>query len=94
MIHLRVDDEIENSKRRFACGIGPELPEGDMYLDTDRSAAAYLMTHPEQAHCVGCFGEERPALGTPLSQLSGRPRFPGDPQYEEFCRIARSWGYD
>jgi hypothetical protein len=65
-----------------------------MYLDTERSAAAYLMTHPEQAHCVGCFGEERPALGTPLSKLSGRPRFPGDPQYHEFRRIARSWGYD
>lgn len=30
-------------------------------------------------------------LGTPISQLSGRP---GEPGYEEFCRIARSWGYD
>lgn len=33
---------------------------------------------------------DRP-LGTPISQLSGRP---GQPGYEEFCRIARSWGYD
>ena len=30
-------------------------------------------------------------LGTPLSQISGRP---GDPGYEEFCRIAGSYGYD
>lgn len=30
-------------------------------------------------------------LGTPISQLSGRPGFPG---YDEFKRIARSWGYD
>ena len=39
-------------------------------------------------------------LGTPLSQLSGQPGDPkdlGDPRhagYAEFCRIARSWGYD
>jgi len=30
-------------------------------------------------------------LGTPASQISGRPGHPG---YEEFKRIARSWGYD
>ena len=30
-------------------------------------------------------------LGTPISELSGRPGHPG---YEEFKRIARSWGYD
>jgi hypothetical protein len=28
--------------------------------------------------------------GTPLSQISGRPGHRG---YEEFCRIANSWGY-
>lgn len=33
---------------------------------------------------------DRP-LGTPISQISGRPGHPG---YEEFRRIARSWGYD
>lgn len=30
-------------------------------------------------------------IGTPLSQLSGRP---GEPGYEEFCRVAKSWGHD
>lgn len=30
-------------------------------------------------------------IGTPLSELSGRPGHPG---YAEFCRIAKSWGYD
>lgn len=30
-------------------------------------------------------------LGTPASQLSGRP---GEPGWEEWKRIARSWGYD
>jgi hypothetical protein len=30
-------------------------------------------------------------IGTPLSQLSGRPGHPG---YDEFCRIAKSYGFD
>ena len=30
-------------------------------------------------------------LGTPISQLSGRPGHPG---YDRFVEIARSWGYD
>ena len=39
-------------------------------------------------------------LGTPLSELSSQPGDPknlSDPRhsgYAEFCRIARSWGYD
>lgn len=30
-------------------------------------------------------------MGTPINQLSGRPGHAG---FEEFSRIARSWGYD
>lgn len=30
-------------------------------------------------------------IGTPVRQISGRPVHPG---FGEFCRIARSWGYD
>lgn len=39
-------------------------------------------------------------LGTALSELSGRPGpkddigHPDHARYAEFCRIARSWGYD
>ena len=39
-------------------------------------------------------------LGTPLSELSGRPGDPNDPDdprhvgYAKFKRIAKSWGYD
>ena len=29
-------------------------------------------------------------IGTPISELSGQP----GPGYNEFCRIAKSWGYD
>ena len=45
------------------------------------------------------FRGDRP-LGTPLSELSGQPgdpKNPDDPRhagYAEFCRIARSWGHD
>lgn len=34
---------------------------------------------------------ERRELGTPISQLSGRP---GEPGYAEFRRIAETWGYE
>jgi len=45
------------------------------------------------------FRGDRP-LGTPLSELSGRPGpkddlgHPDHARYAEFCRIARSYGYD
>lgn len=34
---------------------------------------------------------EKASLGTPISELSGRP---GEPGYERFRDIAASWGYD
>lgn len=45
------------------------------------------------------FRGDKP-LGTPLSELSGRPGDPSNPSdprhagYAEFCRIARSYGHD
>lgn len=84
MIHIRIDDEIENSKRRFACGIGPALPAGDVYY----FAAESMSRHSD---CPGCNPGGPQKIGTPISQLSGRP---GEPGYEEFVRIAKSWGYD
>lgn len=85
MIHIRVDDEIENSKRRFACGIGPELPPGDTYYFASERIAEY------KADCPGCNPGGPRQFGTPLSELSGRPGHPG---YEKFKTIAKSWGYD
>lgn len=84
MIHIRVDHEELNSKRRFACGIGPALPRGDVYYFEDESAA-------DLADCPGCNPSGPRKLGTPISQLSGQP---GKPGYEKFKRIARSWGYE
>lgn len=84
MIHVRVDDEELNSKRRFACGIGPDLPEGDVYFFQAELAA-------DRADCPGCNPGGPRKLGTPISQLSGRPGHQG---FDEFKRIAESWGYD
>lgn len=82
MTHVRIDNERLNSKRRFACGIGPDLPPGDRYV------FAGELCH--MVDCPGCGGAER-RPGTPVSELSGRP---GRPGFEKFCEIARSWGYD
>jgi hypothetical protein len=84
MIHIRVDNHPENSRRRFACGLGPDLPEGDTYWFESEASA-------DRADCPGCNPGGPRRLGTPISQLSGRP---GEPGFERFKDIARSWGYD
>ena len=84
MIHVRVDDEELNSKRRFACGIGPTLPEGDKYYFQSEAMADF-------ADCPGCNPDGPRQIGTPLSRLSARP---GEPGYREWLRISRSWGFD
>ncbi|MDE2097063.1 MAG: hypothetical protein KGL39_07440 [Patescibacteria group bacterium] len=84
MIHIRIDDDELNSKRRFACGIGPDLPPGDVYFFASEASA-------DRADCPGCNPAGPRKLGTPISQLSGRPGHEG---YAEFVRIARSWGHE
>ncbi len=83
MIHIRVDDELLNSRRRFACGIGPELPPGDVYYFAGESLA-------DRADCPGCNPNGPRQYGIPICGLSGRP---GTEGYREFKRIAESWGY-
>lgn len=83
MIHIRVDDFESNAKRRFACGIGPDLPAGDSYFFEDELGCLH-------ADCPGC-NPDGVQLGTPISRLSGRP---GEPGFAAFCEIARSWGYE
>lgn len=84
MIHIRIDYEESNDRREFACGIGPDLPKGDGYVFESEVA---------RHDCVDCPGCEphKQELGTPLSQLSGRPGHPG---HDKFKSIASSWGYD
>lgn len=84
MIHVRIDTEVDNSRRRFACGIGPELPPGDVYFFAGEAAA-------DRADCPDCNPAGPRKIGTPIAELSGRPGHPG---FERFCAIARSWGFD
>ncbi len=84
MIHIRIDDENLNSKRKFACGLGPELPKGDIYYFASELSA-------DRADCPGCNPGGPRQLGTPLSELSGTI---GEPGYRKFVEIARSWGHD
>ena len=81
--HIRIDHAVLNRERRFACGIGPELPAGDTYWFEDEAQADF-------ATCPLCNPTPR-RLGTPLSELSGRPGHPG---FDQFKAIAASWGYD
>jgi hypothetical protein len=83
MIHIRVDGETLNSKRRFACGIGPELPKGDVYFFQTEAGA-------DRADCPGCNPAGPRRLGTPISEISTQP---GQPGYAEWLRISRSWGH-
>lgn len=85
MIHIRIDDEIKNSRRRFACGIGPDLPVGDTYFFAAETAAEY------KSDCPGCNPGGPKRFGTPASELSGRP---GQPGHAEWLRISRSWGHE
>lgn len=83
MFHIRVDNEELNSKRRFACGIGPELPEGDKYWFPSDHGAQY-------ADCPGCNPNPK-RFGTPISEIATQP---GQKGYGEWLRISQSWGYD
>lgn len=83
-IHIRIDNNELNSERKFRCGIGPELPEGDLYYFESESAAE------RHSNCPGCNPGGPKQLGTPISELSTRP---GEPGYNEWLRISESYGY-
>lgn len=84
-MHYRVDDQELNSRRKFACGLGPDLPEGDMWMYDTEAGADY------RVDCQGCNPGGPRKYGTPISEISGRPGHKG---FDEFCRIASSWGYE
>lgn len=84
MIHIRIDGEAENSKRKMACGIGPGLPTGDKWVGASEYGLHGMVD------CPKCSPDCRP-LGTPISELSGQP---GRTGYSRFVQIAKSWGYE
>lgn len=64
---------------------------GGYYCDACDLGIAEGDREPMEGDVQITFKDEPRPLGTPASEISGRPGHPG---YEEFCRIARSWGYD
>ena len=64
MIHIRVDQSELNSGRRFACGIGPALPEGDKWFYQSEFGAS-------KADCPGCNPRGPEPVGWPASEMDG-----------------------
>lgn len=87
MIHARIDDDELNANARFACGLSGKLPDGDVYYRQGEAGKAGFRGGDV---CPGCYPGGKPKIGTPLSELSGRPGHAG---YGEFKRISDSWGY-
>jgi hypothetical protein len=60
--------------------------------DCDHGIAEWeVEREPMEGDVSISFQDRGKPLGTPLSELSGRP---GEPGWEKFKAIARSWGYD
>lgn len=81
MFHIRNDNLPKNSLRRFACGLGPELPEGDKYI-FEGDSIWHLVDCPGCLAHYGCTLESV-KLGTPINGMTNA----------EFRRIGESWGY-
>lgn len=88
MMHIRTDQSETNDKRRFACGLGPALPDGDQWVYD-----AEIGLH-HRVDCPRCkpFAAR---LGTPISELATRPdgTVSGQRRYERWLEIGQSWGY-
>jgi hypothetical protein len=82
-----ISDSLEEDD--FSCGV-----TGGWYCDAcDLAVAEWeVEREPIEGDVPITPASRRPdSLGTPISELSGQPDQPG---YNEFCRIARSWGYN
>lgn len=103
-VEVRVFADSFGGDPSTGVGFGPE----ELWAET-RNGQPFELTDEEvdslSVEATGIFeGEDRPddvpvsfggrdtsQLGTPISELSGRP---GEPGWEKFKAIARSWGYD
>lgn len=84
MIHVREQDPTKpEGETRIRCGLA-NMPAGDTtFFEGD--PGAWLT-----ATCEGCNPGGPKQLGTPISQLSGRP---GRCGFDAFTDVAASWGY-
>lgn len=87
----KCDADISDSFERADPSIGIDA---GWYCDAcDHAIAEWEAPREPMEGDVGIGPLRQPGepIGTPISQLSGRP---GEPGYAEFCRIARSYGYE
>lgn len=75
---------IKETYDKTLCGLAGKLPDGHTFFFSTEYAA-------RRATCPHCKPEGLTPIGTPISQLSGRP---GDAGYQKFCEIAETWGYE
>lgn len=68
-----------------------ELADEEIELLSIEATEIYEGDRREDDVSIGFGGADTSNLGTPISELSGRP---GEPGWEKFKAIARSWGYD
>lgn len=64
MIHIRTDQSEFNSQRKFACGIGPGLPEGDKWFYEGEYSASL-------ADCPKCNPRGPEGIGWPAASMNG-----------------------
>lgn len=86
MIHIRTDDSDLNSERKFRCGIGPALPEGDKWVGQNEYGLHGMVD------CPACGGGQ---LGIPASRLNGNAmKRHEDPEaWDNWVRLSESWGH-
>lgn len=64
MIHIRIDQNELNIHRKFACGIGPELPPSDQWF-------YHTEYHAIKADCPICNPGGPKLIGVPASSMDG-----------------------
>lgn len=64
MLHIRIDYSELNSQRKFACGLGPGLPEGDKWVYEAEWSA-------DRADCPGCNPRGHRRQGWSASSMNG-----------------------
>ena len=95
------DEQIKHMVDRFLCWKLPSnfSPDGGIGFKAGFTPSGTNLFDATQAEAMvrymveglGALTKPESNPGTPISQLSGRP---GDPGYDEFCRISESYGFD
>lgn len=89
VLHIREESYgAPNDQARMLCGMRWPLPNGHKYFFEAETGNQFRLN---RVNCPGCNPAGVRPIGTPLSQLSGRPGHPG---FAEFTRIARSYGHE